>query len=1171
MANFLSSLFGSKKATQQPATALRINTSLQGVPIAILLGGQNRIGGNLIDYFNFNYQNASSSSGGKGGVFSGGSGKGNSGQYNYFVSFILALCEGPLANILNVWINGAEQGAPGTQGEDLILNGFVYVGETFLGTYSQTAWSYAEALEPARALPYRGIAYVGYGNYPLGSSTAVPNLTFEILSANSNAIPGQPDGDLSVALTSWLTDQHFGVGFPANRLGSLALWQSYTLALGLVGSPIVASPIVASALPTDMATATGSELCWQDGLLTVVPRGDQAVTLGQVSTITETHAVPIGSSVVINGVTYEYPSILVGNAGTFAGDGGVKFTGGAALTEVSVYAPTGLAGSGIPADGQYYQSGGRYYFNPHDIGSSVDITYDWAATKAYTPDTRSLYDFTIDDCLPNQGTIGSGVAVKNSPFVVVRNSRDQMLNNIKVRYLDRSNNYNPVLIEQKDEASIVAFGRERPSDVKQLDFWCLGSAAQQSAMLQLIQAQIPRKFQMTVGRHFLLIMQLMGIYTITDPAQGLERQAGRLIEVQENSDFSLTWTLEEYPGTVSAPAYGLEAAVGFQPNDNADPGAINPPVIFEPPAELCDVSPLGAVLQVWAAVSGVNTALWGGAFVHVSYDGQNYTKLPQPIIGAARMGVLSAALSAATINPAGQTVDTLDTLSVDLTESAGTLSAATELDATSLNTRSYVGPASGGGEIVAYANATLTGTSKYNLSYLVRGAFGTEDEATSHPIGSAFVRLDDSVFEIGYDASRIGATIYLKFTSFNIYQGGLQNLADVPAYTYVLTGSALYSPLPNVANLRTVYDQQTGFTELNWDEVTDFRLPKYEIRSGSSAAAAMTIGTVAHPPFRVPGDGTYWVAAVAQPKVGRTVYSEAWQSVTIAGAVITQNVILTVDLKALNWPGTFTGGAGIDSSLNAIRTGGGNILTDANVLTTSDILNYGAGTSLSGIYYPDDHAYLDIGYVTAASVAMKYLPTGVPVGQNILTIGDILTTDDILGSASTQFIDNYPLINTATTAGGDLYAEGDLYTWPDLYAIGDANWNGFQAFSAGTYQTRFLDFGFFLSTIDSGGISYNLAWTITITIPARIDPYAVTTSASADTTITFQPVGAASTAPFNGGPGPGDLPAVTWGIVNGAAGDDLIITALSLSAITFSVKNGGSRVVRNLNLFAEGF
>jgi hypothetical protein len=1155
MANFLGSLFGSKKATQQPATALRVNTSLQGVPIAITLGGANRLGGNLIDYYNFNYQNAptsgSSSGGGKGGVFSGGSGKGNSGQYNYFTSFIIAVCEGPITSIGNVWQNGAVVGVPPVGSEAIFFqNGLGYTTEMFLGDYVQLPWGYTEAVNPARALSYRGIVYAGFGNFPLGSSTSLPNLTFEVNSTNNTAIPGVSDGDVSVAWTSWLTNPHWGVGFPTSRMGNLSSWQSYALSLGLVVSPVIASPIVASSLCVDLTNATNAEPCWQDGLLTVVPYGDTPVALGQITTTTETHIVPNTS----------YPIIQVGNIGTFAGDLGVSYSGGAALVPVTLYAPSGVALLGSPGPGQYYEFGGNYYFNVSDANQTITITYNWAASAAYTPDTTPLYDFTLDDFLINQGSIGQGVSSENSPLMIVRKSRDQMLNNIKLRYLDRNNTYNPVVIEVKDEASIIAFGRERPSDVKQFDFFCLASAAQQSATLMLIREGVARTFQWTCGRHFLLILSLMKIVTVTDAGQGLFRQGVRIKEIQENNDSSLTITAEEFLGTVSAPLYGTQASNAFVINDNADPGSINAPIIFEPTDEL------GGGLQVWAAVSGQNPSIWGGCFCWVSYDNQNFTRLSDPIIGAARMGVLTADFPAVAVNPVGPTIDQANTISVNLTESLGTLGASTPLDSLALNTRSYVG-----GEIVSYASAVLTAPNRYNLSsYVTRGAYGST--ISDHPVGTPFARLDSNIFEASYDQSRIGSTVYLKFQSFNIYQGGLQNLANVPAYPFVLTGLALSSPLPNVANLRTVYDVNSGFTELAWDEVTDFRPLRYEVRTGTSPTSAATLGTPAHPPFRVPGDGEYWVAAVSQPTAGLTVYSQTWQSVTIAGAVITQNVMLTVDLQALNWPGVFTGGAGIDNSLNAIRTGGGNILTDANILTTPDILNYGAGTSLSGTYYPDDHAYLDIGYVANASISIKYQPTGIPIGQNILAIGNILTTPDILGSASTQFIDNYPLIRTGAVAGGDLYGLGDLYQiqYQDLYVEATASWGPWQRFSPGTYQARFFDFAFLLSTIDPNTISYDLQFKITITIPSRVDTYASTTSASADSTITFNPTGAAA-APFNGGAGPSNLPAVTWGIVNAQAGDDFIITALSLSAISFKILNGGSRVVRNLNLFAEGF
>ena len=1143
---------------------LRVNTSLQGVARAILLGGGQRLAGNLVDYFGFNYQNAPTSGGGKGGIASAG--KGQSGNYNYFASIVIGLCEGPIDFINQMWIGGTPQVDPVVGGAEQIYNNFFYEAEQFAGDYAQVGWNYAQANNPSHALGYRGLCYAAFGNFPLGSSPTLPNFTFEVISLNGgNIVSGQQDGRPDLALTSFLTDPNYGLGFPSNRLGSLSIWENYCIALGFGVSPVIASPIAASSFVDDITMATNSAPCWQDGQFTIIPYGDASVTAGAITAITETHVVPTDQEGTDgSGNPLDFPQIPVSFFATFAGDAGVTYQSGGALQKVGTYAPTGYPTTGSPLQGQYYEANGTYYFSPADIGQTVLISYQYAATASFVPNNTPIYDFTLDDFLANQGTIGSGLAVNNSPLIVVRTSRDQMLNNIKVEYLDRTNQYNPVDIEVKDEASITAFGRERPSDIKQLHFFCLAAAAQQSAALQLIRAQMARTFQFTVGRHFMLILELMAIATVTDPGQGLNNQPVRVIEIQENEDFSLTITAEEFLGTVSAPAYGTQPNTGFVVNYNVAPGSVNAPIIFEPTDELNNTNSIGN-LQIWAAVSGQDTSIWGGCYVWVSYDGENFQKVGE-IIGPARMGVTTSVLPAVTPNPTGaQTIDTADTLQVSLVESGGTLSSGTQQDAQALNTACYVG-----GEVLAYAAATLSSPNQYNLSYLVRGAYGTESEIISHPVGTQFARLDQNIFAFAFDQSRIGATITLKFQSFNIYQGGLQSLADCAPYPYTITGAALSSPLPNITNLRTVFDVNTGFTSLDWDDISDFRPFKYEIRSGASFSSAVTLGQVAHPPFRVPGNGTYWVAAVSQPISGLTIYSETWEDVAISGAVLTQNVVLSIDLKAANWPGTFTGGAGVDTTLNAIRSGGGNILTDASILTTLDILNYGGGSA--GMYFPSDIAFLDIGYLANASVSIQYQPTGVPVGQNILAIGNILSTPDILGSASSQFVTVYPMINTATGVGGDLYSltPSDLYSYPDLYVIGDYNWSGFQRFSPGAYQARALDFAFFLETMDPSTIAYNLSGVITITIPPRIDSYAVSTSSSTTSTITFNPTGAAA-APFNGGAGAGDLPIVQFSIINAQAGDDVIITALSLSAMTFEVLNAGSKVVRNVNLTIEGF
>lgn len=1115
MGRFLSGLFGGKQKSA-PAAALRVQTSLQGVPIPILLGGQARLASSLIWYGAFTYSSAKQQ-GGKGGS-TGGGGKGQSGSYIYSASFLSGLCEGPIGAVLRVYLNG---------NPDTLANQDL---TAFLGDYAQIPWGYLSASFPSQALNYRGVALIGGQNYGLGSSPSLPNFNFEVLSDNANAIPGQPDADPSVCGLRLLTNGFYGVGFPAARIGDFTQWSAYARALGLLVSPVLPSAVAAAQAFTDLLVATNCNVRWSSGLLTVVPYGDTAIVAGSVSSITENHAVPIPTAPP--GQTVPQPTITVGNVGSFVSDGGVKYHGSG--TPLAVVASN-------PALGQYSVFAGVYTFNTADESANVDITYSFSAVASFTPNVAPIYDFTLDQFMPNQGSIGQGMGGANSPLIVVRKPRDKMLNNVKVEYLDRNNNYNPVQIEAKDEASIIAFSRERPSDVKQMHLFCLASAAQQSAALMLRREVIPRTFQWTVGRSFILC-DGMDIVTVTDAGQNIFRQPVRIEEIQENSDRSLTMTAEEFLGTASAPLYGAQAPSGYQLNYNQAPGPVNPPIIFEPTDELGNVLAAGGGLMIAGAVSGLNPALWGGCHVWACYQQNGTYEKVGTINGPARMGLTTADFPPVTPNPTGPTVDITNTLSVDLSQSAGSLLSASQQDADSLNTPCYVG-----GEIIAYRTAALTGANKYNLTYLPRGAFGTN--IVDHPSGSPFARLDQNIFTIPFDQGRIGSIIYLKFTSFNQWQGGEEDLSGVAVYPYTIQGTALASPLPAVTNYRVSYVD--GNLTQAWDEISDFRPIVYEIRKGNSwESGNVIVANQAHPPFASFGDGTYYIKAKSQPVAGLTVYSQNAVSITIANGVLVSNIIGTWDEFALGWPGTFSGPAGIDPPF--IRTGGaGNILTDPDILNTPDILNYAPGGGGVDGYYiiPTGHVP-DALYARPIRVGITWKGTGVPVGQNILSITDFLNEPDILGGASTQFTDVFPEISISqdgTTFG----------PW--------------QKYVPGEYVGRKINKRLHLNTVDPKTIAYALSFSFLDSVADRIDHYTNMAVAPAGTTVQFTPDGLGSPVSFIGGPSLAVLPNITAVILNAQAGDLLVVSAVSLSQATFQVLNGGVGVARNVNLQIKGF
>ena len=1108
MGRFISGLFGSPNKSP-PAFAMRATSALQGVPIPLLLGGQQRLPCSLIWYGDFQWQNAGS--GGKGGAGNGSS-KGQSGSYDYSASFIAAVCEGPIAFTQGYWLNGAVASMIGVFGE---MN----------GTYTQTPWGYVESYAPAQALGYRGIAYVGAQSYALGSSPALPNFPFEVISqSNAYATPGQPDADPSVCFTQFLTNTYWGVGFPSGRIAPLSgyasSWSNYCLAAGLLVSPVLASQTAAASVLDDLLTATNSTACWQDGALTVVPYGDNAVNAGTVSPITETHVIPAPTNPASDGSGFCY--ITVGFVGSFVSDLGVTNSALAPFTAVS----------GPPAEGQYWmQSPGTYVFSYLDQGTTVEISYDYAATVSFIPPTQTLYDFTFDDMLDNQATLGSGMSTATSPLIVHRVPKDQVYNSIKLEYLDRANDYNPVEIEIKDEASITAFGRARPSDVKQMHCFCLGSAAQTSAALMLARQAVMRQFQWTVGAHFMMILELMGVVTLTDPGQGLAQQPARIIEIQENADFTLTITAEEFLGNASAPLYGLQTNGGWTSNYNEAPGDINPPIIFEPSDELA------GGLQIWGAVSGAVPSTWGGCQVWCSYDNITYA-LVGTIQGGARMGVLRAALAPVAVNPIGPTIDTTHTLEIDLSESGASLGSGSLNDALALNTRCYVG-----GEILAFQTATLVAANKYNLSYLVRGAYGTESQIVNHPTGTPFARLDEGIFELPYDVNKIGSTLYLKFPSFNPYGGGLQELSDVGAYTYQITGSALSSPLPDVTNLSTNYVD--GFANLTWTEVSDFRQLRYEIRLGSSWASGLKLGTVAHPPFPTRGDGTFWIAAVAQPTAGLTVYSENPVSLAIAGNLLTSNILISVDEQATGWTGTFGDDAVISGAVIQSTPGDGTYTIPVGHIPS-------------------------LNRVAPCAITVSWAAEGYPTGSNVLADDDILAVADLLGSASTQYIDAYPQIQIGSpTTGADIYSVPNLYAIPDIYA--PVVWSAWQPYAPGTYNGQAFNFQMVLQTQTPLAVCAVSAFSFTVNAPARqdhVNNYALPSSGAA---FLFTPDGSTTPASFSGGPNGADLPYVSVTILNQAAGDVLVLSGLTLAGVTIRITNGGSGVARTINADFEGF
>jgi hypothetical protein len=208
----------------------------------------------------------------------------------------------------------------------------------------------------------------------------------------------------------------------------------------------------------------------------------------------------------------------------------------------------------------------------------------------------------------------------------------------------------------------------------------------------------------------------------------------------------------------------------------AQPPYINDPIIYEP---LTDFT--GNQIKIVMIVTGPPDD-WGGAQVWASVTaGGNYGQVGTLYQGGTQ-GLLTATF------PSGSNPDTVNTLSVDVTESEGVITAASNIEADLGIAQAYVN-----GELIGYSTVTLTSAFHYNLgTHIARGLYGTT--IGSHAAGTKFGLVDGNVFSQVYPSSWAGRTVYFKFLSFNSVGGGLQSLADVTEYSYTLTGAGFIRP-----------------------------------------------------------------------------------------------------------------------------------------------------------------------------------------------------------------------------------------------------------------------------------------------------------------------------------------------------------------------------------------
>lgn len=179
-------LFGGGSAPVEGprASELKVQTSTEGAAIARVYGRM-RVAGQVIWASNFlETVHKSGGGGGKGGPSSP-----SVREYSYSVSFAIGLCEGPIAGIGRVWMNG----------EEISIGQFAHA--LYLGSEDQAPDPGIESIDPG-APAYRGLAYIVFDDMPLERfGNAIPQVSVEVFRPAATEGPSLADLVKGVALS----------------------------------------------------------------------------------------------------------------------------------------------------------------------------------------------------------------------------------------------------------------------------------------------------------------------------------------------------------------------------------------------------------------------------------------------------------------------------------------------------------------------------------------------------------------------------------------------------------------------------------------------------------------------------------------------------------------------------------------------------------------------------------------------------------------------------------------------------------------------------------------------------------------------------------------------------------------------------------------------------------
>ena len=402
----------------------------------------------------------------------------------------------------------------------------------------------------------------------------------------------------------------------------------------------------------------------------------------------------------------------------------------------------------------------------------------------WSPYNQIQYNLNSDDLIP---------ASDGQLVVYKRKDSSESYNQATVEFINRANSYEKETVAFEVVADVQKNGL-KPASKKSAHYLYTKARAQYYAE-QLAMKRLYAKNQYTFHLDWAFCRLEPGdLVTLTDELCGLNNQIVVITSVSEAADGQLEITAEgKPPGTYAPAKYNVhENERPFIDYNQAAP-SVNDVAIFQ------TVGDVGGN-QVFVGVNAPSG--WGGCSVWVSDTGENYRRIG-PITQQARMG---------------RTKNALDKSAnvCDVVLNQGVLKTATHIDAERANTLCWIN-----GEALSYEGVETHPDNWYTLKGLVRGQYGTN--AINHNANERFVRVDEALFRYPYRKEDINKTIYLKFTSLNLFGSNEQGLDEVQEYTYKIV--PYYIPEVNNLTLFTKY-YKIGNGVLSFDVVAQFDTPQ---------------------------------------------------------------------------------------------------------------------------------------------------------------------------------------------------------------------------------------------------------------------------------------------------------------------------------------------------------